>query len=128
MDLLRSQEADGYVLLGLTALFSGSVIVLLLQAIRPSHAFGIKTGVSTLRTHGLVWPTKSLTKDFFLQLVRDLTEEMAVEELRGVIFVTRQLIERKYMAYRWALLVAKVQAVIIFLAMFIVSLFRAISP
>lgn len=108
-----------------TALFSGTVILLLLWTIRPTDRFfSINVTLEHLQSPDLIWPGADITKEKFLASFENITDEKAESELKSKIFDRHQILNRKYKPYKIALFLVKIQLSITFLIIFIASIYR----
>lgn len=96
-------------------IFVIAVVALLLQTVRPSATYlSLFTDIDTLDTSGVMWPSSTVPEpDVFIDRVDSLSEENINRELVGTIYALQQLVDRTYKSYRWAVLLMKIQVIVV---------------
>jgi hypothetical protein len=92
------------------------IVVLLFQTIRPSDGyFSRYTGVDTVDdTPGVMWPGGGVpAPETFVERAESMSAADARRELIGTTYVLQQLVDRTYGYYRWAVLLMKVQILVV---------------
>jgi hypothetical protein len=121
--LLRAGRWDGLVTIAVSAAFTGLVILLLLQTIRPTRwIFGHEVAPTRLQQSTLLWPSVPPTADEFAKTLGNPTPEIQATALRQEVFVHFELLIRKYAPYRAALQLAKLQILVTFTTLAVLTL------
>lgn len=92
------------------------IVALLLQTIRPSDGyFSRYTGVETVDgTAGVMWPGSDVPDpETFVERAESMSAADTRRELVGTTYVLQQLVDRTYGYYRWAVLLMKVQILVV---------------
>lgn len=91
------------------------VVALLLHSIRPTETFfSLKTGTEKVDTPGVMWPGDDVpSPSTFLARVATMSDREVDDELLGTVYVLQQQVEKTYGPYRWAVLVMKVQILVV---------------
>lgn len=111
-----SVEAAGVLLfLVVNFAFVVGVVALLLQTVRPSETYLSRyTGIDTVDTAGVMWPAgDGPAPEAFVDRVASLDPDDVERELAGTVYALQQLVDRTYAFYRWAVLLMKVQIIVV---------------
>lgn len=121
-------------LIAATAVFSGMIIINLLQTIRPTKRFfsnQTNAGAASMKNDavkvGIMWPANSasLSKEAFDELLDNVDEKTATHEFKTSLFVSRRLVFKKYHFYRRAVWLLKIEVALMFASFTALSLYKA---
>jgi len=110
-DLNKLCLISGIILASVALLF----IALLLQVIRPAKYFlCLFTKNKPEKSNGILYLNRDMSEDEddFISLVSKIDLSGIIDDLSSVVLVHRKLVRAKYSAYRYALLVAKIELIL----------------
>lgn len=100
-----------------------AIVALLLQTIRPSEGYlSLFTGIDTIETTGVMWPGSDVPDSSeFVDKVESMSSEDIDTELIGTVYVLQQLVDRTYNSYRRAVLLMKIQVIIVPISFLVIA-------
>ena len=106
----------GYITIAGMALFSGLIVVFLLQTLRPTNRFfSIFTGLNWMTSNGIMWlDMKNLVdQDCFARRVQNLEHDLIIRDLQALAYNQYCLIFTKYHSYRKAIFLTRLQTLLL---------------